>query len=459
MPTRRDFVRTSLLASAAALAPTHDAIGALPWWWTTPGRDPATGLQDVPDRLPIAWYRAAIGRLQQALQAAKLDGLLCKDQWNIVYLSGYFHSQTERPEALWVPASGEPTLFVPGLDRDLVANWWIKDAEYYFDYPHAETNGDPRSGPVTAPRGTADLWMWMLRGLERRGFGAKSIGLDWDAPDSALQKFRATLPGATFRAAADLSMRMRVIKTPEEIALTQRAIDYADQILDFCRRYVLQRGTDASDFDVRHAAEAFGTELVLRDIRRDGRPHSAVGVSINVGCRTGVGTAYPHPNQFFHSSIRRGDAIQFSGIMVRIGGYGGEGYRACHIAPMTDPQKRMWELHTEMTLAQQEYSKAGVECRMVAARVHEIARRAGLERFVYHRPAHGAGMEGHQKPYISLGDATVLQEGMMFSNEPGLYDSAGGYGYNHSNNLVITKDRGVQMNKTPLTKDWCWLTL
>ena len=459
MTNRRDFVRTSLLASAAALAPTRDAVGALPWWWTTPQRDAATGLQDVPDRLPIAWYRANIARLQRALQAAGLDGLLCKDQWNIVYLSGYFHSQTERPEALWVPAVGEPALFCPGLDRDLVAGWWIRDAEFYFDFPNADTNGDPRTAVVTDPQGTTDLWLWMLRGLGRRGFGTRTIGLDWDAPESTLAKFRDTLKDATFRAAADIPMQMRVIKTPEEIALTQRAIDYSDQTLEFCRRTVLERGTTATDYDIRHAAEAFATELVMKDIRRDGRPHTAVGVSVNVGCRTGVGTAYPHPNQFFHTKIQRGDAIQFSGIMVRIGGYGGEGYRACHIAPMTAAQQRMWEVHTEMTLAQQEYSRAGVECRNVASRVHEIARRAGLERFVYHRPAHGAGMEGHQKPYIALGDATVLAEGMMFSNEPGLYDPQGGVGYNHSNNLVITRERGRQMNKTPMTKEWCWLTL
>jgi Xaa-Pro aminopeptidase len=254
-------------------------------------------------------------------------------------------------------------------------------------------------------------------------------------------------------------MQMRVIKTPEEVALTQRAIDYADQMLEFCRRYVLERGTDASDFDVRHAAEAFGADLVMKDLRRDGRPHTAVGVSFSVGCRTGVGTAYPHPNQFFHTRIKRGDALQFSGIMVRLGGYGGEGYRACHVLPMTDTQRRVWDVHTEMTLAQQEFSKAGVACRDVASKVHDIARRAGLERLVYHRPAHGAGMEGHQQPYIALGDATMLAEGMMFSNEPGLYDPAGGYGYNHSNNLVITRDRGVQMNKTPLTSEWCFLAI
>ena len=184
----------------------------------------------------------------------KLDGLLCKDQWNIVYLSGYFHSQTERPEALWVPATGEPTLFAPGLDRDLVSTWWIRDAEYYFDYPHAEANNDPRAATVVGPSGTVDLWKWMASGLNKRGFSAKKIGLDWDAPESTLRKLKEVLPQATFRAAPDITMQMRIIKSPEEVALTQRAIDYSDQMLEFCRKYVLERGTTATDFDVRHAA-------------------------------------------------------------------------------------------------------------------------------------------------------------------------------------------------------------
>src|SRR3989449_9686739 len=115
MTTRRDFVRTSLFASAAALAPTRDATGAVPWWWTTPGRDPATGLSDVPDRLPIEWYRRNIGRFQQALGTAGLEGRLCKDQRDIVYLTGYFHSPTGRPPALVGPAQGQPSPLVPGL--------------------------------------------------------------------------------------------------------------------------------------------------------------------------------------------------------------------------------------------------------------------------------------------------------------------------------------------------------
>ncbi|MGH7149897.1 MAG: M24 family metallopeptidase, partial [Planctomycetota bacterium] len=127
--------------------------------------------------------------------------------------------------------------------------------------------------------------------------------------------------------------------------------------------------------------------------------------------------------------------------------------------PADEARRRMWETHTEMTLLQAEVSKAGVRCNEVAEQVLAVARREGMERFVYHRPAHGQGWEGHQEPYVALGDETVLEEGMTFSNEPGLYDPEGGYGYNHSNWLLIGKDRGERLNQTPLTKEWCWIRL
>ena len=47
-----------------------------------------------------------------------------------------------------------------------------------------------------------------------------------------------------------------------------------------------------------------------------------------------------------------------------------------------------------------------------------------MQNYIYHRPAHGMGMEGHQPPYLALGDYTMLEPGMIFSVEPGLYDPA-----------------------------------
>jgi Xaa-Pro dipeptidase len=129
------------------------------------------------------------------------------------------------------------------------------------------------------------------------------------------------------------------------------------------------------------------------------------------------------------------------------------------VEPIPDLARKLWEVNLEMVLAQAEHSKPGVQCREVAEKVQQIAKKAAVERYVYHRPAHGQGMEGHQPPYIALGDETVLEEGMMFSNEPGLFNLEGRYGYNVSNLVLITKDGARRMNNCPMTKEFSWLSL
>jgi hypothetical protein len=47
----------------------------------------------------------------------------------------------------------------------------------------------------------------------------------------------------------------------------------------------------------------------------------------------------------------------------------------------------------------------------------------------------------------------------MFSNEPGLYDPEHGFGYNHSDNVVVTRTKGVQQGSAPFTREWAFLTL
>jgi Xaa-Pro dipeptidase len=84
-----------------------------------------------------------------------------------------------------------------------------------------------------------------------------------------------------------------------------------------------------------------------------------------------------------------------------------------------------------------------------------------MQNYIYHRPGHGSGMnnEGHQAPFIALGDSTLIEEGMMFSVETGLYDAANGIGINPSDNLLVTKNGSVLMSRVPFSKEWSYLTL
>ncbi len=449
MLTRRGFLVTAGAALGAAGAPAATHTDS----HVRPGK---VASLKPPFRLDEAWYRATVRRLQKRLAEKNLEGAIVADVLNRNYLSGIFLTETERPNFLFVPAKGDPAAFIPGLDRDMAASWWIKDYEWYFDFPHA----GGYSAHVWDAGKKEDLFTWMLKGLGKRGFGNAKLGIDREPTPSTAKKFKEALPEANLTDISKDILAMRQVKTPEEIELIQKAIDLHDAMLEFARGYILEHGTAATDFAVRHATEQFGTRTLMAAMGNevDGRAHKAVGLSLGFGCRAGVATAYPHPNQFFYQRIARGQAVQIASV-IKIGGYGGEGYRALHIAPMDDLQKKLWETHTQMTLRQAELCKAGAKCQDVAAAVLGIAKKAGLEKYVYHRPAHGQGMEGHQAPYIALGDDTVLAENMTFSNEPGLYNLEGGYGYNHSNCVRVAKDRGAIMNQTPLTKEFCWFKI
>lgn len=439
-------------------------------------------------RLPMSWYKAKARQLKAEARERGVDGgILLTNRWNIIYASGLVHTGTERPFACFFPMDDDDGLiwFYPYLDDSLVRSWWYTDGYSYFDYHHS--NGvRPDEGGAGQGR-TVNIFTWWGETLARLGYGDKTIGVDGGLSEIGIMpgheraerldmfsqikmppKYRpsggafglvaAAMPGATFVDIHDILIRHRMVKDDTENALTQRAMDYFSEIHAFMRNYLMERRLGVTDWEVANAARLWGMDRIMRDITRDGNPHGAVGIEVNVSCRSGRVTAYPHPNQASFTRVEPGHAIQFAGV-VRIGGYGGEQYRSFLVAPWTDWQEKVWDVHTRSYFIQAEESYEGNTCSNVAKAVHDYHIANGCAHLIYHRPGHGEGMEGHQPPYQALGDYTVMRRGMHFSNEPGLYDPANGFGYNHGNNILVAKGRGLQMGTAPCDREWCLLTL
>jgi Xaa-Pro aminopeptidase len=413
------------------------------------------------DRLPLDWYKATTRRLKERVAEKNVDVILLGTDHNMVYFTGCFRGSGERSTWAVFPINEDDTVYwySPGIDRDLIQSWWCTENEYYFCYPHAE-GGFPNRGQVIKGE-RVDLWEWVLNGLKKRGFAEKTIGIDAELTPSRMKTVEKVLPQAKLVDISDICLGMRIIKTKEEIALTQRAYRYFDKVHAFSRDYILERGTDATDFEIGQALEAYGINLMMKDVERDGKPHSAVGIYVTSQyVRTGVATAYPHPNQFFHAKVQKGDNL-YVNTDILMGGHGGEGYRNYQIAPWDAQQEKMWQVVADTVQIQLEESVPGKTCSEVAYTIHKYQVDQGMQDYIYHRPAHGAGQnsEGHQPPFISLGDHTVIEEGMTFSVEPGLYDSVRGIGVNPSDKLLVLKDKAVLMSRVPFTKEWSFLTL
>jgi Xaa-Pro aminopeptidase len=110
---------------------------------------------------------------------------------------------------------------------------------------------------------------------------------------------------------------------------------------------------------------------------------------------------------------------------------------------------------------QKDLSREGIACSTVAYEIHKYQVKEGMQKYVYHRPAHGMGMEGHQAPYLALGDYTMLEPGMIFSVEPGLYDPDRGFGVNFSDGFVVQAGGkpSLQMSRLPWSEEWCLVKL
>jgi Xaa-Pro aminopeptidase len=130
------------------------------------------------------------------------------------------------------------------------------------------------------------------------------------------------------------------------------------------------------------------------------------------------------------------------------------------IAPRTAHMEKIWTVNRDCCLMQKDLSRKGTECADVAFPIHEYQVKQGVQKYIYHRPAHGEGMEGHQPPYLSLGDHTVLDTGMCFSVEPGLFDPEGGIGSNFSDVFVVEPTGpSLQMSRLPWSEQWMWIEI
>jgi Xaa-Pro aminopeptidase len=412
------------------------------------------------DRLPVEWNKATVQRFKDILAERDIATFVVREPLNIIYLTGYWHTTTERPQSIAMNRDDTaPWYFYPALDRDLVRTWWFGGGTMYFDIQHAE-GAFPNEGTVQQGE-TVDLFRMMLTSLKKKGIQGKRIAIDGELYPSELAKINDVLPDTEWVNVKDVLLKMREVKTAEELALWSRAYTYFDRAHCFARDYILTHGTDVTDFEVATATNLWINDRLWSDIDlHGGVAHYGVGTGVEIECRAGTVTAYPHPNQPYYNRIGRNMALQVSGV-ARIGGYGHENYRAYILADAAgkfDPHmQKLWTVSRDCCDMQLAESIEGVTCSSVAYKIlkHQVAE--GVQDYIYHRPAHGAGSEGHQPPYLALGDYTMLRRNMCFSEEPGLYDAKTGCGFNWSDTIVVGVKSGYRMSRVPYSTEWCWL--
>ena len=348
-------------------------------------------------------------KARQQAAAQGIDALLITPGADLRYLTGYHALPLERLTCLVLPVDGEPTLVVPGLERAA-----------------AEAAGVTL--PIAPWNETEDPFELVARLLGT----ARRIGVDdhmWAARVFAL---RDALPEAEIVLGGAVVQALRIRKDPDEVAALREAGAAIDRVHAQVGQWLKPGRTEAE---------------VGADIERAILAEHATCDFVIVG--SGPNGASPH-HEVSDRVIRAGDPV-----VVDIGGTMPSGYCSdctrTYVAGGVRPPQEFLDLYQvllQAQTAQREHARPGVTAESVDAVGRDIINQAGYGDLFIHRTGHGIGQETHEEPYIVAGNTVVLEDGMAFSIEPGIYRE-GHFGARIEDIVICTADGLEVLNNAP----------
>ncbi|MEM3613192.1 MAG: Xaa-Pro peptidase family protein [Candidatus Bathyarchaeia archaeon] len=370
-------------------------------------------------------YKKRIETVRKVLQRRRLDALYLTNATSIFYLTGYSFISTERPAALVIPLDGKITFMGPLLEKDHVPlkTRLIEEVKTYLDYP--------------GERHPIEHFAEFLREM---GLANKRIGIDNKAGATGIWGYKGPpitrkLPEAKFVDMADLVPKMRLIKSPAEIALIKESSKWANLAVSLLQEYITE---GAWDVEVALAASLDASGIMKKTLGADFEPLRNI-FPVSAGFRGQIGemSAIPHAIGT-RRRIKSGDVV-IAEASVEIGGYSCELERTMIVGKPSAKQKRYFQVMVKAQEAAIQKIRDGAECSEVDKASINVFKKANLTHLIRHHTGHGIGLEGHEPPWLDLGNKEKLRAGMVVSCEPGIYET-GFAGFRHSDTILVTKD-------------------
>ena len=226
-------------------------------------------------------------------------------------------------------------------------------------------------------------------------------------------------------------VNMRAIKSREEIDMIKESGKLVSEAL---RLSIENVKVGLSELEMDH----FGTEHLFKEVSNT-YPNSTLDYFVM--SPSGVDRANM-PHVFSNSrKIEDGDIIIHS-RQVGLNGYRAECERTIFVGEPTEEQRKAFEVMVEAQAKALDFIKVGVKAKEVNQVALDVFKKADLEEYVVHRTGHGIGIGLHEEPSLRFDNELVLEAGMVFCVEPGIYIPGVG-GFRHSDTVVLEENETV----------------
>lgn len=378
-------------------------------------------------KITDAEYRQRCDQLLNHIREQQLQGVVLFDRDYILYYTGFAFIPTERPMAWVMNSEGERGMFVPRLEAEHAkANAMVDMVEHYGEYPDL-------THPMEAfKKMAAEI------GLMGGRIGADNDGYPWifGYRGPALSELTG---GQVVSARAFIEDQM-MIKSPAEIALLRESIRWANLAHMLLQRYTR---VGATETEVSQRASIEANLAMLDAIGPLYRGQNSYSHSAEAGYRGQIGRNSAIPHSLANNITFQSGDVLVTGATAPVWGYVSELERTMIIGKPSDAQRRFFDHMVNLQDIAFDTMLPGKPCSVVEDAVLAYFEKHDLMPYRKHHVGHCIGLRYHEGPFLDRGDHTIMQPGMIFTVEPGLYSADLG-GFRHSDTVLMTEN-GVEM--------------
>jgi Xaa-Pro aminopeptidase len=355
-------------------------------------------------------YAARMERARRGMADQRIDLLAVSPSDDMRYLLGYAAHPDERPCYFLLSAAGA-AFVVPSLNA--------AEAEGHVRVPaFSYTDAD---GPAGALAEAAQA----LGGRPP----ARLAVSDTMRADFVLTLRRA-YPDAELALGSLVLAPLRMRKSAEEIELLVQSARHADQAVR----------------DALAACRAGATEREIAEAARASFLRSGSEEVLFTGIASGPNSAFPH-HRASARVLRPGDGVTMD-VGGRRCGYASDITRVAFIGTPTAKYRAVHAAVEAAVVAGMAAARPGARLRDVDRAARDVIGRAGYGPYFIHRVGHGLGLSEHEWPSVTDRNDEPVEEGMVFSVEPGIY-LPGEFGVRLEEVVYIAKDGAHRLSAIP----------
>jgi Xaa-Pro dipeptidase len=348
-------------------------------------------------------------KLIRLLQSSGLDSLILNAGPSLTYLTGLHFHISERPVLVFFIPDEIPLIVLPELEKEKLKN-------LPFNMNSLLYGEDPQS------------WNGVFtQAIQSVRLNGKQNGIE--PRQLRFLEFRLLLNSAEledFIPADECVSKLRMYKEEAELAAMRKAVRIAEQALSATLPYV----------KIGRSERDLAAELTLQLYRAGCDPELAFSPIVS----SGPNSANPHATPS-ERKLTSGDLLVIDWGASYMG-YQSDITRTFRIGDVEPEFMQIGKIVLEANASGRNTAKPGLAAASIDKATRTVIESAGYGKFFTHRTGHGLGMEGHEEPYIRADNLMLLESGMTFTIEPGVY-LPGRNGVRIEDDVVIT-DSGAE---------------